>query len=58
MASQSGDESDRGSLEYPRFEHGDDLLIVDGPGPTIKFQTTTLGEWLRSDFVVCVEDEC
>ena len=47
-----------GLLDALVVEHGDDLLIVDGPGPTVKFQTTTLGEWLRSDFVVCVEDEC
>jgi len=56
MASPSGDEAD--PPECPRFEHGEDLLVVVGPGPTVKFQTTTLGEWIRADSVVNVEETC
>lgn len=55
MSSTASDKVGGPGVEYPRFEHGEDLLILIGED-SIEFRSKSAGEYVRSDNAVAVED--
>jgi hypothetical protein len=50
------EESEIPAVRYPRFDHGEDLQIVVSGNDIFEFRSDALGEYLRADNAVYVED--
>lgn len=52
MADDGDAGSPDGSLEYPAFDHGEDLYVLHPTAGSIEFSTGLTGQFLRSDVVL------
>lgn len=52
-----GDETDAAAVDYPRFDHGEDLYVAVVGDEAFEFRSTALGEYVRADNAVYLADE-
>ena len=56
MSPPRGEETDGSSIRYPRFEHGENLLVLVGKDGYLELRTEEVGEYLRADNAVYLRD--
>ena len=52
MADDRADSSSGESVEYPTFDHGEDLYVLNPTADSVEFSTGRPGQYLRSHVVL------